>query len=155
MNIEITTDQLITEISSIISKTLPGFWYSVSKYKILGESMLAIQISANDYLINNVEGQRPQSVSLSLDLNTLELQPQVFSGNGGNHIFRKINPDDPSEKFLAMKSIKIPFRKPKYELQAIYRAIAKFCENYKTILIDNIEQLQYQQYVNYKTLLNK
>lgn len=153
MNTQIDHSIIIEEIKKIITNELPLFWHHVHSYRMLGGNFVAIKIACADYLINNVEGQRPQAVSLCLDLLTLELYPQVFGGNGGQRIERKIDPNNPDEKYLAMQCIKVPFRKPKQDLDSIYKAIAKFCINYKKTLSDNLEQLLYKDVADYNKLL--
>ena len=143
------------KILAILTKELNGFWFAVSEYGFLGSKDLAIRIAAKDFLINGVEGQRPQAVSLTLDLTTLELQPQVFGGCGGQCIHRQPNRNLPDEKHLAMKSVKIPFRKPQRNEEAILKAITKFCQNYKQTLIDNIDVLTDQKIVDYQILLQQ
>src|SRR5688572_18499875 len=108
MTEQINTAVVIEDITNIIKSELPLFWFEVFKYKMLGDDFLAIKIACTNYLINEVPGQRPQAVSLSLDLKTLELQPQVYGGNGGQKIYRNIDPNNPDEKWLAMKAVKIP-----------------------------------------------
>jgi hypothetical protein len=154
MNTQTTHNPLIDDISSMLSIELPGFWHRVHKYKSIGGEFISIQIACSNYLINNVEGQRPQAVSLCLNLSTLELYPQVYAGCGGQKIYRNINPNNPDEKYLAMKGVKIPFRKPSPTLESIFKAISKFCSNYKKTLIENIETLRYKDIVDYNKLLN-
>lgn len=144
----------IAEIKAIIAEELPKFWYNVSRYRILGETLVAIQIGASAHEINNVSGQRPQIVSLAFDPVKYEIYPQVFGGEGGDRIFRKPNLHDPKEKYLAMKSIKIPFRKPKNEASRCLEALRKFCRNYKKVLLENIDSLEYANIVDYKSLLS-
>jgi hypothetical protein len=148
------TEIIIAEVNKIIAETLPGFWSKVHEYKSIGGKYIAIKIACSSYEINRVEGQRPQVVSLCLDPVTLELKPQVYGGNGGQTIYRKIDPNHPTERYLAMQSIKIPFRKPTPKLESIYKAIHKFCLNYKEALTNNVDRLEYQDVVNYKELLN-
>jgi hypothetical protein len=148
------TEIIITEVNKIIAETLPGFWSKVYEYKSIGGKYIAIKIACASYEINRVEGQRPQVVSLCLDPQTLELKPQVFGGNGGQSIYRDIDPNHPTEKFLAMQSIKIPFRKPTPKLESVYKAISKFCLNYKEALTNNIEKLKYRDTIDYYQLLN-
>jgi len=139
-------------IISIIQEVLPNFWHSVEPYTFWGQTSLAIKIAAKDYLINGVQGQRPQAVSMRLS-EQMELSVQVYGGCGGNWVYRNINPDNPKERFNAMASEKVPFRTPQKNEKAVLNAVRKFCENYRQILISHKEVLKYQDIVNYDKLL--
>lgn len=146
-----------TEILEILQKTLPkSFVYdAIERKQPLGNgSYIKIWAACSDININNVQGQKIQVVSLCLELDTLELYPQVFGGNGGQCIYRKPNLEDSSEKYLAMKSVKIPFRKPKQERTKVLAAIEKFFKNYIEVLKENKENLMYQNLINYNDILN-
>jgi hypothetical protein len=148
-------DDLITKINAILQKEVPNFFHSVTKTKSYfgNEEQIAIKIAASDYEINNVRGQYPQLVSLLLNVDTMELNVQVFGGNGGQRIYRDINPNDTKEKFYAMIGIKVPFRTPQKNEKAVLSAIQKFVQNYKQALRDNIQTLRYKNNVDYETLL--
>ena len=148
--------ELKSKIDAIIKKTLPNFWFEVKENKqwLGGGTYLAIKIAACNHLINGVADQRVQAVSLSLYLPDMELKTQVFGGCGGGCIHRKPNINDPKEKYLAMKSVKIPFRTPKKEEGAVLRCIEKFCENYKQTLIDNKDVLCHPELCDYNLVLN-
>lgn len=147
---------LKSKIEAILEKVVPNFYHRVWTYKnYFGEGKnLGILIAASDYAINGVRGQFPQAVSLTLDLSSLELHPQIFGGNGGQSIYRNPNMNDPKEKYLAMKSVKIPFRTPTKEEGAVLKAIEKFAENYKKTLKENIDVLRYTDIVDYDALLS-
>lgn len=147
---------LKSKIEAILNKVVPNFYHRVWIYKsYFGQGKnLGIVIAASDYAINNVRGQYPQAVSLTLDLSSLELNPQVFGGNGGRVIYRKPNMEDPSEKYLAMKSVKVPFRTPTKEEGAVLKAIEKFADNYKKTLRENLDTLKYTDIVDYDALLS-
>lgn len=147
---------LKSKIEAILEKVVPNFYHRVWTYKnYFGEGKnLGILIAASDYAINNVRGQFPQAVSLTLDLSSLELHPQVFGGNGGQAIYRNPNMNDQKEKYLAMKSVKIPFRTPPKEEASVLKAIEKFAENYKKTLKENIDVLRYTDIVDYDALLS-
>lgn len=147
------TQEIIEQVKKILAETLPGFWYRVNEYTILGGQFLAIKIACSSYEINQVEGQRIQAVSLRLNLQTLELNTQVFGGNGGQCIYREVDLNNLLERCLAMKSVKVPFRKPQKNLPSVYKAIQKFCLNYKQTLIDNVSKLTNRDKVDYNTLL--
>ena len=149
--------ELILEVLNNKFSKYNGFVYSVTEHKngFTGGQYLKIWIACSDVNINNVAGQKVQAVSLCLELNTMDLYPQIYGGMGGQCIYRLPNLNDPSEKFLAMKSVKIPFRKPKPEEKNILDAVSKFCDNYIKALEINIDVLMYQNLVDYKTLLGK
>jgi hypothetical protein len=150
-------EELKNKIELILKKILPKFYIKVWVYKNFFDDNknIGIIISASNYEINNVEGQYPQAVSLSLDLKTLELRPQIFGGNGGQSIYRDPNMNDPKEKYLVMKSIKIPFRTPPKNEEAVLKAIEKFAENYKKAIKDNIDVLRYRDIIDYKYLIDE
>lgn len=100
--------------------------------------------------INNVRGQYPQKVSLCLNLKTLELEPQMYGGSGG----RTIDIKPPEGSYLAIKQIKIPFRRPKYEVSKVLNAVQKFGERWLQALKDNKENLMYKDLVDYDKFLN-
>ncbi len=146
--------ELIEKIKTVLIKVLPSDTViSVWEYKVFDEH-IGIMFHPKSETINNVLGQYPQVVSLTLCLNDMDLQVQAFSGCGGNFIYRNINPDNPQEKYLAMKGIKIPFRKPKSEEKFILNAIERFAENWLKTLRENISVLKYQDMVDYEKFLN-
>lgn len=145
---------LINKIERTIKEIIPFFYISVKPYKSFsGSEKIAIEVAASNYEINKVRGQYPQCVSLLLDEKTFELHPQIFGGNGGQTIYREVNKEDPKEKFYAMIGIKIPFRKPKPNEEAVLKAIEKFFENYRKAIEDNIETIRYKDVVDYKEVL--
>lgn len=156
----LTKEQMIVigdSIRTILDQRLPEQAYKyVGLYRGIGnEYHLRIAFAASDIDINSVGGQKPQIVSLALwnyD-DGLTLAPQVFGGCGGDRITRKPDLNDPIEKFLAMKGVKIPFRKPKGELKNIYAAIERFCDNWLRLLKENVDVLTDQDVVNYKEFL--
>jgi hypothetical protein len=144
----------ISTIKTLLENTLPkDSFIEVSHYKGMSSKYIAIVFASKDVLINNVRGQRPDVVSLAIHLDDLELYVQGFGGNGGQHIYRKPNLEDAKEKYLAMKSIKIPFRKPKNEEGAILKAIEKFAQRWILTLKENKEKLCYHNLVNYDEFL--
>lgn len=143
-------------VISIIERELPNFFYQVEERpQFIGDgTYFKIMVAPTNYEINKVRGQYPQAVSLMLNPRTLELHPQVYGGNGGQCIYRKPNPDiDPKEKYLAMKSVKVPFRTPQRTEEAVEKALTKFLCNYKNLLKENIEVLTHAEYVNYKAII--
>lgn len=145
-----------TQIENLITNKLPkGFVYGVSQHKnVFSKSeYLQIWFACSDHLINNVRGQLPQVVSLALDIDSLELRTQIYGGMGGGCIYREPNMQDPKEKYLAMKSVKVPFRKPKANEESVLKAIDTFISNYINTLKENKEVLRYKNIVDYDTLL--
>ena len=141
------------KIEAILKEQLPNFYYRVWENSNWGGRYIGIAISAQNYNINNVGGQHPQMVSLCLDLNTLELYPQIYGGNGGGRIYRKPNPNNPEERHLAMKGVKVSFRKPARNEASVLKAVERFCQSYRAALRDNLDDLLYQDIVNYNELL--
>jgi hypothetical protein len=147
--------ELKSKIEKILDKVLPGFYKNVfvrKNYFDKGES-IGIIMAASNYEINRVKGQYPQDVSLMLDVEEMDLNVQVFGGNGGNRIYLIPDKNDPKEKYLAMAGVKIPFRTPKKEEKFVLQAIEKFAENYKKALKENKDRLMYKEYVDYDTLI--
>lgn len=150
----VTSDEMKSAIEKILEKVLPGFWHSVSPYKGFGaHNTLAIQAAAANKEMNGVSGQRAQCVSLSLDVDTMELAVQIYGGNGGSRIYRQPNKELREEKYLAMAGTKIPFRTPQKNKKAVLSAIQKFFENYKKALEENIDTLMWKEDVDYRKLL--
>ena len=144
------------KIEAILNEALPecAYRYVSECTRTFGPPYIRIEFAAKNYNINGVSGQMPQLVSLVLDINTMELNPQIFGGNGGQSIYRKPNLEVKEEKYLAMKSVKIPFKRPKPEEKFILSAIKRFAENWLQTLKDNREVLKYAEYVDYNELLN-
>jgi hypothetical protein len=141
-------------IETILKSVLPQQTYiEVDTYKGFAGTYTKIMFAAADVLINNVRGQRPQAVSLSLLIDEMELTVQCYGGNGGQHIYRNPNLEDPKEKYLAMKSVKIPFRKPQPNEVAIEKAIIKFAQNWLKALNENKQELRYKDIVDYTPFL--
>jgi hypothetical protein len=148
-------DALQEKIEKILKDELPGFYTFVRKRKnFIGETYyLQIGMAASNYEINRVSGQYPQYVSLMLDLSDMDLQTQVFGGNGGDRIYLIPDKNDPKEKYLAMAGRRIPFRKPKPNEKNVLDAIRRFAQNYRNTLVENRDRLMYQDVVNYDEVL--
>jgi hypothetical protein len=147
--------ELKSKIEKILDKVLLGFYKNVfvrKNYFDKGES-IGIIMAASNYEINRVKGQYPQDVSLMLNVEEMDLNVQVFGGNGGNRIYLVPDKNDAKEKYLAMAGVKIPFRTPKKEEKFVLQAIEKFAENYKKALKENKDRLMYKEYVDYDTLI--
>lgn len=146
----------IKEIETVLSSSLPSVAFrEVWEGNSLRSAYIGIIIAASNHQINRVSGQYPQRVALRLS-EDMELESVNFGGMGGRLVYRQPNLDDPSEKYLAMKGIKVPFRKPQPNKEAVLRAIKRFCENWLKTLGENRTNLCYQDIVNYDPiLLNK
>ena len=144
--------ELSTEIKKLLVNTLPKkthiqVW---ERKNVFSDGYyIAVMFSVSDYQINGVKGQYCQNVSLSLNCDTMELKVQIYGGEGGNCIYRKPNLDDTKERFLYMKSVKVPFKQPKKELKFVLSSIERFGKNWVQVLKENREVLMYQQYINY------
>ena len=148
------TTEIKNKITAILDKELPGFYIRVQEYTHFFDKtpQLGIKIAANEYRINQVAGQHPQSVSLMLDIATMELSVQIFGGNGGHRIYLIPDMTNPKEKYLAMASARVPFRTPQKNEKAVLNAIYLFATRYKFLLFENRDRLMYQNYVDYDKL---
>ena len=144
------------KINEILEKNLPKKAHKiVSEYrKVFGGKGLKIAFAASDYEINQVRNQFPQAVSLSLDLDNMELEIQVFGGMGGNRVYCEPDLNNPKEKYLAMAGRKVAFRRPKKEEKFVLRAIEKFAQNWVKVLKENKDVLTHQKEIDYNALLN-
>lgn len=146
------------QIELILNNKLPNFAIKVIERKnfIGNGTYLAILIASTmDKTINNVQGQYPDFCSLRLD-NDLTLETQCYGGCGGGSLHRNIDKNNADERFFAMKSVKIPFRKPQQTEKAVLNAISKFADNYLKTLkdIQSMGLLRYTDLVDYSKLLN-
>lgn len=150
-------NELVDAISAKLTEKLGDrFPYAVyERTSCLGGKSICLWIACSTHEINRVQDQRPQMVSLMLNMKDLELRPQIFGGNGGQCIYRQPNMEDPKERYLAMKSVKIPFRRPKNTPEAVVECIGKFADNYIKALNDNYEVLRYKDIVDYDMLLER
>lgn len=139
---EITPEKIV----SLLEKTLPGFYVNAEQYNGFGGDYIKISIAAN--------AEKVMRVTLSLNLKDLDLTPQQYGGSGGQWIYRDIDPNDPKEKYLAMKSVKIPFRTPAKNEKDVLRGIELFAINYKKTLIQYKDVLKGREHVDLPKLLN-
>lgn len=146
--------ELKAAFEAILKDELPNFVWGVEEYNGFGTNndTLKIWMACSNKNINDVAGQKVQICSLLAKTN-FEFHPQVFCGNGGRSIYRKPNLNDDKEKYLAMKSIILPFRTPKKDYNSVGNALIKFCRNYKATIAENIDNLMYQDLVDYKALV--
>ena len=137
------------QIETILTNKLPNFAIKVIERKEY--------FGNGTYLatIHNVTNQFPDLCSLRLD-NDLTLETQCYGGCGGGSLYRNIDKNNADERFLAMKSVKVPFRKPQQTEKAVLNAISKFADNYLKTLkdIQSMGLLRYTDLVDYSKLLN-
>lgn len=152
-----SVDELVIEIKNLISNIIPEDCYvDVFKYQapIGKDTMVAIKFASTDYDINGVRGQKPEIVSLSLNTNKWELQIQGYGGNGGQSIYVLPDKTKPEEKHLALKSVKIPFRKPSANKDAVLKTIEKFAKTWCNTINQYYDRLKYFEYVDYSKFEN-
>lgn len=137
------------KIAAILNKVVPNAFSSVSSVEIMGTNYLRISIAASDYEINNVSGQYPARVQLSLDVDTLELKPSSWGGMGGQQFYRLPNKENPKERYNALAAVRLPFRKPNANETAVLKAVEKFAQNWKKLLGENLEQMPHRENVDY------
>lgn len=143
------------KVTAVLKSILPAdfnIMVSVQTNSFDNSEYMRIGFSPNTKEINNVRGQFAQVVSLRLELPAMELQTQIYGGCGGGSIYRNIDENNPGEKYLAMKSVKIPFRKPKKEEKFVLKAIERFAQNYLIVLKENFDLLRYKEIVDYSFL---
>ena len=131
------------EIQEILQRVLPNAFTQVTDYNLplSQQKGLKIIIAASDFQINRVRGQYPGCVSLMLNLDTLDLAPQVFGGMGGQHLMRLPDLQDPKERHLAYSSVKLSFRKPKRAKENVLKAIERFAKLWKDSISDNLDRM--------------
>jgi len=143
-----TTQELIIKIEEAIRKEVPSATQvEVRRYNGFIPN-LQIKLYVPGPTINNVPGQFIQRVLLMLDLTDMELRAII------QRITRKINPNHPREKYLAQVGVKISFRMPAREEEAVIRACARFAKRWVEALRENVDVLMYQDLVDYKQFLN-
>lgn len=143
-----TTQELIIKIEEAIRKEVPSTTVvRVFEYNNIIPS-LQIRIFVPGPTIHGVPGQFIQMVLLVLDLEDMELRAAI------QRITRKVNPNHPREKNLAQVGVKIPFRKPAQEEEAVIRACARFAKRWVEALKENVDVLMYQDLVDYKQFFN-
>lgn len=145
------------QIELILNNKLPNFAIKVIERKnfIGNGTYLAILIASTmDKTIHNVDNQYPDFCSLRLD-SDLTLETQHYGGCGGGSLYRNIDKNNADEKYLAMKNVKVGFRKPQQTEKAVLNAISKFADNYLKTLkeIQAMGLLRYTDLVDYSKLL--
>jgi hypothetical protein len=136
------------KVQEVLQKVAPKLIFAVTPRKgFEGTEYLKIWIAAP-----GINGKEVQPVSLSLNLRSLELQPQGYGGEGGQSVYREPNLADPKEKYLAMKSVKIPFRTPARNEKDVLSAVQRFAVNYKNTLLENKDVLKCRELINFELL---
>jgi len=137
----INVEELHEKFEIILAKHLPKFyWKIVQRNHVIGEEFyLKIVIACNNKSRDDNEGYYPQRIALMCD-GKYELQPFNFGGMGSRYVMTKD------------EAIKLPFRKPKANEDSVVKAFEKFILAYKQSIYDNMPNLMFQQYVDYKSL---
>lgn len=139
------------KILNLLNSIIPAAHIIVAERKsCFGGNYLKIMFAASDKLISNVPGQFPGCVSLNLNLESLELETQIFGGMGGQTLFRLPDKNDPKEQFLAYSSVRIPFRKPKKEEKNVLAAIEKFAQNWKLAIRENLDRIPHRELADWE-----
>ena len=145
----------IADIRAILDKNLPETFFKYvaqSRSAIDKNPLLKIAFGPSSHDINGIRGQKPELMSFALWYEYQELAPQHFGGSGGRAFHIKPDPDNPAEKYLAYASVKVPFRKPKWNEKAVYGALERFCQRYVQLLRENAERLPHKQHGDYSFL---
>jgi hypothetical protein len=152
---ETNLNEMVIELTNILDNTLSGFYYTVTERKnCFNGAFIAVNIATSDYCINQVRGQFHNNISMSLS-SDYELIFQVYGGNGGQRIYRSIDPNIEREKHLALGSEKISFRTPQKNKEAVLRAFQKVCDRYFETLVNINERglLRSENPIHTRTLL--
>ena len=131
------------ELLSILNKVVPNAYFEVEDYHIPlgGGTAIRVFLAASSHEINQVKRQHPSLVSLLIHPEKLTIAPQVFCGMGGQNVYLIPDKNNPKERFLALASVRIPFRKPKNDKESVLRCFEKFVKNWKETLSANLERL--------------
>ena len=143
------------KIEKLFNKVLPSCAYrnvAVYQHFTRDDNYLAIFIAASDYNINNVRGQKPQCVSLSLEKD-LTLKVSTLGGMGGGRINLIPDRNNPDEAYLAIAGKSISFRSPKKAEENVLQAIERFALRWLELMRENEARLMYKDIVNYNELL--
>jgi len=124
----------IQEIQVLLIQNLPGkFFYARERKTFCGDYFIAINIAKDYFLINGIEWQYAEHVSLSLQDWILEYQ--AYNGSGGRSIYRKPNKSLEGEKYLALGSEKMPA----IRIKDTRKSLLKICNDYMEI-VEKIEK---------------
>ena len=143
-------EKILQKIQSIV----PNAFVIVEDRKAFyGGNFLKIAIAGSDKLINNVKGQYPGLVSLSLDLDKKELSVQIYGGCGGQTLLVNVDKNDPAQKYNAYHGVRIPFRKPQPNDEKIVNAIGKFVQNWKDAIKSHLDRMPHAEMADWKKLV--
>ena len=129
-------ENLKTQIESLLKENLPSQVFikvDVRKNFFSTDRYLKIIIYTSEKTINNVQGQYPDLISLSLE-EDLTLKFQNYGGCGGQSLYRNIDKSIEREKYMALGRDTITFRTPKKEEKAVLKALKSVCERYVSTL---------------------
>lgn len=134
-------------VTELLQKTIPGFCVSATDYTGFSEKCIKISIAVGE--------NKLQRCTLLLNLKTLVLRVQYFGGEGGQCIYRDIDPTKREERFLAMKGEKVFFRTPQPNEKDVLRAIERFALNYRDAILKFKDVLKGREHINFEALTNK
>lgn len=142
----------IEKANEILAKYLPESAYRQvwQRAQYDKSTALCICIAASDHKINNVKGQLPLCVTLWVKDGVLT--PQIFGGWGGQWIYFKKDPNNPKERYYALKRVGIPFRKGKPA--ANEKQLARFCVRWVEAIKANAEFIRREYPAPYEDILN-
>lgn len=118
----------IEQVENIIRSNLPDnkfFKVWQSFHALWRAPYIAIDIARNEQHINWISRQYHEHISLILDDDGLQFQ--ILSWSGWQKLYRKPDPNNPDEKYLALWSEKLPAIRIKNDH---LRALAKVCKDY-------------------------
>jgi len=132
-----TYEKTIEEIKEMLEKIVPKFYYKVDRFgkprwgkDEQSSKRILIQIQLDDK--EKPYNGYPQQTDLMLDWKTMELKA-VTQRHSNQKVYLE------SERF-AMEGTKIPFRTPKKEWKFVKKAIKKYVETYKKLVIEAIKK---------------
>ncbi len=119
--------------------------------KFMSTPIIYIHLFCSDKNINNVDGQKPQKVTLVYTYNPSRPQEAVLEGHF-TRIWREVNKDNYMERRWAMVGEKVPFRRTRGTDAQILKAITRFGENYVATLKANKDVIRYKDLCDYSFL---
>jgi len=137
------------KITDLLTSILPNFLILVSEQGATFDNDQHLKIVMG---IGSTSGGYLHPVSLALNTTKNILSVQIYGGQGGQSIYRETDPNNPKEKYLAFGRIKIPFKRPQCNEDAVLRAIERFAKNYKQAISDNKEVLISKDRIDFNAL---
>ena len=139
-------EALVPKLEAIIKKVLPKFDYHV----LLKQTALGYDMERNEthkitiYIEPDKKAKDghtiPNGICYTIDQTSFVGEPDVLHGGQYNGVVVKIKP---LNSYLAMSSVKIPFRKSKPTEALQLKCFETYLKRYKQILIDNYDNLYY------------